>query len=112
MANLVNELETLILSGIDVRDMTGWPDAMIEDYLNIIRNLARLAAASDSLTGIAITNQVSIESVSAALSRVFSLIDSGNELVHSSGAGVNQLTAIVTAQSKRIDELEQLIAAG
>ena len=29
--------------------MTGWPDAMVEDYLNIIRNFALLSASVDNV---------------------------------------------------------------
>ena len=37
----------LSLSAQDLRELTNWPDALIEDYLSILRNLLELAAILD-----------------------------------------------------------------
>jgi hypothetical protein len=40
-------LRGLVLSATDLRSLTDWPDALIEDYLNIIDNIITIAAAVD-----------------------------------------------------------------
>lgn len=42
------KLRGLVLSAYEVKTMTGWPDAMVEDYLNILRSLIELALAIDT----------------------------------------------------------------
>jgi hypothetical protein len=51
MANTSASLSSLILSAAEVRELTGWPDAMIEDYLNIFRSLVLLADNLDEKSG-------------------------------------------------------------
>ena len=47
MASIQEQLESLVLSATEVKDLTSWPDAMVEDYLNIIRNLIIIASSTD-----------------------------------------------------------------
>jgi len=47
MANIQEQLESLVLSATEVKGLTNWPDAMVEDYLNIIRNLIIIASSTD-----------------------------------------------------------------
>jgi hypothetical protein len=48
MAELViNRIQGLALSAQDLSAMTNWPDALIEDYLAILRNLIDLAEFID-----------------------------------------------------------------
>ena len=47
MANLATRTNRLALSAIDLKQLTGWPDAVIEDYINILRDYIRLANAVD-----------------------------------------------------------------
>ena len=47
MVNAVDNLRGLVLSAIEIKSLTGWPDAMVEDYLNILDNLISLAEAID-----------------------------------------------------------------
>lgn len=50
MGDAVDSIQNLVLSGLEVREMTGWPDAMVEDYLNILQNLLNIANAADGNT--------------------------------------------------------------
>jgi hypothetical protein len=50
MAN-INSLKGLVLSANDLRHLTDWPEALIEDYLTIFNNLVTLADLSEWLTG-------------------------------------------------------------
>ena len=43
-------LRRLVLSAIEVREMTGWPAAMTEDYLNILDDIITLASNIDTNT--------------------------------------------------------------
>lgn len=47
MASVQQSLLTLALSANEIRELTNWPDAMVEDYVNIIRNLLLIAGAVD-----------------------------------------------------------------
>lgn len=48
MASTANLLEQPILNASEIRELTGWPDIMIEDYLNIIGDLLVLANSGDN----------------------------------------------------------------
>lgn len=45
-------LRGLLLSAADLKRLTSWPDALIEDYLNILDNLILLANEVDTKSGI------------------------------------------------------------
>ena len=50
MADTVeNSLRRLVLSAAELQKMTDWPDALIEDYLNILDDLIKLAQEIDDL---------------------------------------------------------------
>ena len=40
---LPDQLRGLVLSATDIRELTGWPEPMIEDYLTIIENLVLIS---------------------------------------------------------------------
>ena len=48
------KLRGLVLSAYEVKTLTGWPDAMVEDYLNILRSLLELAGSIDETAEAAI----------------------------------------------------------
>lgn len=48
MASIEEQLSSLVLAAGEIKELTGWPDAMVEDYLNIIRNLVLLATTADT----------------------------------------------------------------
>lgn len=47
MASITEQLNSLILSAGDVKELTGWSDSMIEEWLNILRNIVLLASTTD-----------------------------------------------------------------
>ena len=47
--NTQGRLQRLILSANELREMTQWPDALIEDYLSILEDLLLLANIIDGL---------------------------------------------------------------
>ena len=47
MASVSDRLDSLVLSSADIKSLTGWPDPMIEDYLNILRNIILVASSTD-----------------------------------------------------------------
>lgn len=49
MADVISALESSVLSAYELRELTNWPDQVIEDYLNIIRNLALIANGVNGL---------------------------------------------------------------
>lgn len=45
---IISRLRGLVLSSTDVRELTGWSSAMIEDYLNLVSNIITIAEALDN----------------------------------------------------------------
>lgn len=43
----IQRLRSLVLNAVEIKGITGWPAAMIEDYLNIIDNIVSLAELLD-----------------------------------------------------------------
>jgi len=42
-----NRLKGLVLSALDLKSLVDWPEALVEDYLNILDNLILLADTLD-----------------------------------------------------------------
>jgi len=57
---LTSQLSGLLLSAADIKVLTNWPHAMIEDYLNILDNLTTLANNIDLKAGYAEAQDVTI----------------------------------------------------
>ena len=51
-------LRSLVFSADEVKEMTGWPDAMIEEWLNNVNNFSTLAQGVDSKTVTGTENQI------------------------------------------------------
>ncbi len=47
MVDVADQLNSLVLSASDVKELTGWPDPLIEEWLNIIRNSILIATGTD-----------------------------------------------------------------
>lgn len=47
MASVSQQLQSLGLSAADIHSLSGWPDALIEDYLSILRNISLIAENVD-----------------------------------------------------------------
>lgn len=47
--NAFENLDSLVLSANEVKELTDWGDAMVEDYLNILRNIIANAINSDQI---------------------------------------------------------------
>ena len=47
MVSTVDKLSGFVLSANEVKELTGWDDAMTEDYLNILRNIVNIAQDVD-----------------------------------------------------------------
>jgi len=45
--NTAEQLQRLILSAIEIKQITEWPDVLVEDYLNIIENIRILSTTID-----------------------------------------------------------------
>lgn len=88
MADTSSSLQRLILSAVDLKHLTAqqrvgepWPDALIEDYLNILRDLVLLADlidenAQDTVLGVLKLKQITSDlqsSISKARVRINNL---------------------------------------
>ena len=50
MVSAADQLRGLVLSAVEIKSITNWPDALVEDYLNIINNIVTLAGEIDDIT--------------------------------------------------------------
>ena len=48
MVSTAQQLRGLVLNAIELKELNGWKDEMVEDYLNIINNLITLADEIDT----------------------------------------------------------------
>lgn len=101
MADTSSLLQRLILSATDLKLLTAqqrpgepWPDALVEDYLNILRDLVTLADLIDANASDTILAVSKLFQETAALSALFA----------KNHTRINRL-------STRSDQLEQLIYA-
>lgn len=91
MANVEESLSSLVLSASEVGVLTGWPDPMVEDYQNIIRNFILVAQGVDTNSGDVATNETNIATNSSNIA-----INSTN--IASNAADIVSLFAIVNTQ--------------
>lgn len=53
MPNVIrNSLRGLVLSAIEIKNLTRWPGAMVEDYLNLLDNFISLATQLDNMVDV------------------------------------------------------------
>tara|TARA_R110002072_G_scaffold295673_2_gene466770 strand:+ start:8017 stop:8544 length:528 start_codon:yes stop_codon:yes gene_type:complete len=48
MASTRDLLQQPVLNAVEIKELTGWPDIMVEDYLNLLSDLLTLANAGDT----------------------------------------------------------------
>ncbi len=61
MAKFIEKIESLSLTGVDLREMNPqWAAAQIEDYLSIDRNFKETAKEIDNINALIVTNQVNL----------------------------------------------------
>ena len=90
---LTGKLDSLVLSATEVQTLTNWPDEMVEDYLNIIRNLALIAQIVDENDLEIITN-----------------IQKLQQQIEVDNSFMNRLNAIAKAFKKKQSEHEQQLS--
>lgn len=108
--------QQLVLSAQEVKSMTGWPDRMVEDYLNILRDLYDLlqvinANADDTNDWQNFTAGVS-SSLEALQAKVYELQQQAFDCCQYSslnGSDLAQLSSNQFNLAERLDDVEQLI---
>jgi hypothetical protein len=60
-----NQLKGLQLSASDLRELTDWPEALVEDYLNLLSNFDVVAAAVDPISGLSPSRLVATNAAGA-----------------------------------------------
>lgn len=75
MGELLNRLNSLVLSATEVRDLTGWSDPMIEDYLNILRNILEITEVVESETNGSDESKQLLTENSALISKLYARVN-------------------------------------
>ncbi len=115
MVDAVDSLRSYVLSDQEIKQLTGWPDAMIEDYRSILEGLTRVAQEVDTVDGQIISSDSAISNirgVTTNLARLLSAVSQvqGSDVTSKERARLNQLEKIVTGQEEIITQLELSIA--
>jgi hypothetical protein len=88
MASTAQQLRGLILSAHELQQMTDWPDALIEDYLNILNNLIDLANEIDLKNNI-------LKTTTNVTSSPYTILDTDEEIFFDTDAA--PITALLPA---------------
>ena len=112
MADTQAELRSFVLSSFEVKALTGWDDAMVEEWLNILQNFITLATTIDTNEGLGIDSLADLE---AGLSQAVNRAASNQKIIDELSANIGDFLAFqgaIMAQfntlKKRIDNNEQL----
>lgn len=115
----VEQLRGLILSAQDLRSLTDWPDALIEDYLNILDNIITVSNLTDietdeyyaitlvtSDTTLALTNHTILVDATAAdinITLLSALAQEGKEFIIKKIDSSDNVVNILTTGAETID---------
>lgn len=70
MVSATEQIDTLNLSASDLKELTDWPDVLIEDYLTILRNLLSISGIVDGdIQNLLSSNEGMISQSISALAR-------------------------------------------
>lgn len=97
MANLADQIRLLRLSALEIVQLAGWPDALVEDYLNLIDIIASIVDEVDQDTTDVTDLEQTIYSARLSLGKL-NILSSGFQ-------------SDLAQTNSRIDDLEQLIYA-
>lgn len=103
MPNTALSLNQLILSAQDLHEMTDWPDALIEDYLNILRGLILVADTIDNVAG---GNSESTLELRAIINNAISSLNSRIDATNSISYNNKSVSGIL---SNRLNDAESCI---
>lgn len=76
----VDKLRGLVLSAVELREMTDWPEALIEDYLNLIDNLLTIAQDVDNKNDI-------IKNTTLVTTSPYGILATDEEIFYNTNAG-------------------------
>ena len=118
MVDQVNPYDLrLNLSAVEVKNLTGWPDAMVEDYINILSELIEFANAindliADSEAGASELAELGV-GLSLVRSRLFALKDKHADHGHEGSANsvaLGKIRADINVMVRRCAEVLQSTA--
>ncbi len=119
MANTEAELRGLLLNAVELKNISGWPDALVEDYLNIIENIVTVATAVDTDTNNIddINQQIStlgvrIGKLKAMISRIYidnDQIVANTENILNINQSINVYPGMINKNKARINNIIKMI---
>ena len=125
MANIEAELRGLLLNAVELKEISGWPEALVEDYLNIIENIINMATAVDiDIIDLVDTNnqiatlQGNVGKLMARINNIIKMIEnilqlqSVNMQSSKNRANINKQQREINKQQRQINDFEQLLYVG
>jgi len=132
-----NQLQGLIPSAVELRAGTDWPEWLIEDYLNLLRNIVIISDAVDEVTDDTTRTDASFAEATTfrnaglidqlskrlddaeqphidtqalgAVRKLSKEVEDLNSLAAGWQADTQRLQGMISAQQKRIEDLEQQV---
>ena len=104
MANALDKIESLVLSAVEIKEITGWPDAMIEDYLNILRNIIITATDIDINSEQVVINTANIAQNASDIATNSSNIATNAGNITTNTAAISANSAAISANTISITD--------
>lgn len=109
MGDLITRINGLVLSATEVAQMTGWPPAMVEDYLNILRNIIEITDEVDNgsldiadIKQLISDNSAAISKLHSRANKAVDAIGDNTDLIAGNTELINQLYSINSASISKL----------
>ena len=100
----------LILSASEVKAMTGWPSAMVEDYIEILRDLIILVEAINAGAGDILELQEEVDLLTAAVASLEARVQQNEDDIDALGSDVSDLQDAVDLLESAVTSLEARVS--
>lgn len=101
----------LILSAQDVKELTGWPDPMVEDYLGILEDLIAFANAINEIANTGDENRAALTQIFSRLVTLSRFVDDVDQIVSGADKDIAWLRAAVKRNEECCDDTRQELEA-
>ena len=101
----------LILSAQDVKELTGWPDPMVEDYLGILEDLIAFANAINEIANEGDDNRAALTQIFSRIVTLSRFVDDVDQIVSGADKDIVWLRAAVKRNEECCDDTRQELEA-
>jgi len=117
MGHLLQRLRGFVLSAIEVKELTGWDDQMVEDYLSLIDNIFEITAEVEKGSGSSIKSEQLIANNQAFISKLHSRVNAVDKQADDNADAIidnlqliASINAFVSKLHSRVNKFDAVIA--